>query len=546
MKDNESKIIPTAYLASVWIFFCVVFVNINIAHAQSTGADSRSGFASPVETYNTNSIYNQRRVLPFVRDEEFLRRDDRALGAGLEERLNQNYFYGWQFIPHITLEETYSDNIALAPSGFEEDDFVTVVTPGISVRNITNRFDWALDYSLQNIFYADNSDANTSLHLFNMDTFSEIVNDRLFLNFRLDHSPRNRSNTGNVAFDNLSITDNRVDVLTYSVNPYWQQRLGRFADLTVGYTRDEAIGGSNLSSSTSQGYDIDLSSGPQFTRLLWDLIYSERETEFENSNQDITFRTIRAETRYLLTRQFALLGTVGYDDNEFASFVESDISGILWNVGAAWTPSRRTQVEGTVGERFFGTDIALNITHRARSTRWSFSYTQTPTTTRAFLFEQQVFNLFDQFGQPVINPDTGEPATLLVDIPEQTPEVLIRERFSAVVQYVLRKNIFNLNAYIEDRELQVTSASEETSGINGSWIWNIGPKTRSVLSLGRFENKLRTGITDEFVVAQYELIRLLGTSLEASIGARYLTRDSTLDGREFDENRIFLKLYKTF
>lgn len=545
MKDNQSKIIPTAYLVSVWIFLCVVFVNINIAHAQSASAGSRSGFASPVETYNTNSIYNQRRVLPFVRDEEYLRRDDRNLGIGLEERLDQNLFYGWQFVPHITLDEIYTDNVRLAPSGFEDDDFITVVTPGISIRNLTNRFSWALDYSLQNIFYADNSDEDVSLHLLNIDTLSELINDHLFLNFKLDHSPRNRSNIGSVAFDNFSITGDRTDVATYSVNPYWLQRIGNYAELEIGFNRNEVISGSRVNSSSAQGYNVNLLSGPYFTRLLWDIAYEEDKIDYEDAGRDITFRTIRGQARYLLTRQFALIGALGYDKNEFES-LENDISGVLWNVGAAWTPSRRTQVEGTIGERFFGTDIAMNVTHRTRNTRWSFSYTQTPTTTRAFLFEQQVFNLFDQFGEPVINPNTGEQATLLVDIPQQTPEVIIRERFSAAVQYVLRRNIFNLNAYIEDRDYQISSDSEEVSGVNGSWIWEIGPKTRSVLSLARYQNDLRTGFTDEYIVAQYELIRLLGTSLEASIGARYLNRDSDFGGREYEENRIFLKLYKTF
>lgn len=546
MKNNQCNRISTRCLTLICTLICTCFFSVEATYAQYTGAGPRPSFGAPVETYSGDRFYNERRTLPFVQNEEYLRRDSRSLGQGLEDRISQARLYGWQFVPHITLEETYSDNVALAPPGLEEDDFITVVTPGISLRNFTNRFAWAIDYSLQNIFYADNSDANESFHLLNLDTLSEIVDDHLFLDFTLNHSPRNISNIGTITLDNLSISEDRSNVLTYRVNPYWQQRLGNFSDVTVGYATDEVSGDAGLRSSTSDEYYLNVASGPAFTRFLWDIRFSHREVEHENATfaEDVEFRTVLGEMRYLLTNHFALLGAVGYDDNDFAS--AGDVSGVRWNVGAAWQPSARTSIEGTIGERFFGTDVFFELTHWTRSTRWNARYTQTPTTTRTFLFEQQVFNLFDQFGEPIINPNTGDPATLLVDIPVQTTEVLIRERFSAAFQYELRRNIFNINGYIENRDFELTNRSQDATGINGSWVWTIGPKTRSQLNLSRIEHDSDTGFSNEYYIAQYELVRLLGPTLEASVGARYLTRDSTVPASDFDETRIFVKLYKTF
>ncbi len=456
---------------------------------------------------------------------------------------NTAYAGNWNIEPVISIDETYSDNISLAPSGSEQGDLITSISPGFTLNRKGRRLDFGLTYSLQKLLYLDNSQNDDVFKNLNINSQSELIDEHLFVDFNLRSSPQNTSNTGRTATDNLSVTNDRSDVTTYQINPHWEQRFGSFSDLDVGFKRNE-IDSNTLSGSTSNAIELNLSSGPRFTRFLWELDF-ENEKILNDSGSNSRFTTIKGDIRYLLTRKVALLFTLGKDSNKFSSS-SGDTDGLLWNVGGAWNPSTRTSFEATFGERFFGKDVFVELTHKTRKTRWAATFEQKPSTTRATILDQQVFNLFDNFGDPIIDPVIGQQATLTLNVPVQTSEVLIRSRFSGNVNYTLRKNNFDFYAYHEDLDYQLTGDREESLGATAAWTWNIGRRTDSIFKMRWDKQSLRSGIDDTSTTLDYRITHVLSPGLEGNIGARYVLKESNTSASEYDEKRVFLGLRKVF
>ncbi len=449
----------------------------------------------------------------------------------------------WSIEPVISGQETYNDNITLAPSGSELGDFITSIAPGLRLKRKGRRLDLELYYSLQFLRYMDNPDFNDSFRQLSVNSSSEILDERLFVDLNLNLSSQNIGNTGRTATDNLSVTTDRDDVLTYVISPYWEQRIGNISNIYLRYTIDE-VDSDSVSGSTSNKLEFSLSSGPRFTRFLWDIIF-ENEKIDNDDGSSTRFTTLRGDLRYLITRKIALKFSLGKDSNDFSSSSGS-VNGSLWSIGAVWNPSTRTSFEATIGERFFGSDTFIKLSHKTRRTRWSATFTQEASTTRSTFFDQQVFNLVDSFGEPIIDPVIGEQATLNVNVPVQTTEVLIRSRFSGNVSYTLRKNTFNFNVYHQELDYQLTGDQDKFTGAIATWTWNIGKRSQSILNIGWDKQSLRSGIDDTYTILDYRINHRLTRSLEGNIGARYIVKESDSSVNEYDEARLFIGLNKTF
>lgn len=144
----------------------------------------------------------------------------------------------WKIEPSLSLKETYSDNIKLAPPGNEKSDFVTQINPGISLTGTGPRLKVNARYGMQNLIYAEESSRNATRHLLNADANAELADDLLFLDAKASISQQNISSFGSQTTDNVNITDNLSEVRTYSFSPYLINRFGSMASSELRYTHD--------------------------------------------------------------------------------------------------------------------------------------------------------------------------------------------------------------------------------------------------------------------------------------------------------------------
>ncbi len=285
----------------------------------------------------------------------------------------------WDFVPSVGASATYTDNVSQSATN-PEDALILSVTPGFSLRSKgSRRVQATLQYGLSGVTRFGGNDNNDLNHNLNAAGKAELVEDFLFIEGNARISQELISLLGSSS--DAGINDsNRATVGTYMVSPYIQKRFGTFANAQVRYTASGVMFGDQVAAdSNSNALTAALTSGTRFNDLSWGLNYFIRKAENRDSttttaNTDTTFERASATAGYALTRKFRVFGTVGQDWNDYLSTTETD--GSFYSVGFGWAPNRRTSVEASVGERYFGRTYSLSGSHRTRMSRWTVRYSE--------------------------------------------------------------------------------------------------------------------------------------------------------------------------
>ncbi len=87
----------------------------------------------------------------------------------------------WTVTPGVQLGEIYTDNVGLQPSGSATPDFITEVDPTVSVRGLGPKYQFLLDYTMQNLLFANNGGSNTTNNELGMFGNAQLVPDLFFI-----------------------------------------------------------------------------------------------------------------------------------------------------------------------------------------------------------------------------------------------------------------------------------------------------------------------------------------------------------------------------
>ncbi|NNE37781.1 MAG: TIGR03016 family PEP-CTERM system-associated outer membrane protein, partial [Gammaproteobacteria bacterium] len=329
----------------------------------------------------------------------------------------------------------------------------------------------------------------------------------------------------------------------YRVSPYWQEQIGNYFDTEVRFERNEIKTRRSIDSQ-SDNILINISSGTIFASLLWDISYNDEKISYQFGNST-RFRDLSGNLQYLLTSKLSFKASGGYEDNSYPSS-STDNDGYHWRLGGVYRPTRRTSLEVGAGKRFFGTDILVEMTYRNRRLRSSVSYFRRPETTRSSLLGIQLFPSTDEFGDPVDSNIPGDERDLDVSLPEQTAEVFIRESLRSAMSYTLRKNIFNLTVFKENRDYQINRGDEKIFGTEMNWNYIVNSTTQSSFRFQYNINESTSRDEQIFKVFEYSLKRSFGNNMEGSITYRYVDVNSGGSTLSYTQNVISINLNKVF
>jgi len=500
---------------------------------------------------------------------------------------------GWDIEPSIKVASTYSDNINLEPDG--DSDVALEISPGIHLSRESRRLIVDLDYSLQNLFFVDDSDLNSTNHRLSAYANAEAIADTLFIDFNSRASQQLVDRRRSASADAISGSGNLSDVYAYSISPYWQQRLGDIADFELRYTydtvnSDESEGSSDLDSE-GNAVSFDMVNGPGTGRINWNVSYDIQEVDYDDGDKsDTEFATGRLG--YQLTRSLNALLSGTYENNEFVgdrgdsepddSYVgagfewtpSQDFSlTLLYNerldprpeedenfvsADLFWAPTARTDIYVSYGNGFFGETYDGNLTHRTRWTRWSLDYSEGTSNFRnLFLQDGQIgfvcpdgnvqspecrFADLDQPLQPgeaLIAQGTGVTAAI-------TNDTYIRKTGRATVSFVGARNTLTLTAYNTRRTFVADDANEQVTSVNLSWIYEIAPHTDSRVVVRHSQEEFDDGEEDDFMRYAWRITRQVGTSSIFYVEALVNERDSDSPSRDYDENRLTVSFQKYF
>lgn len=435
----------------------------------------------------------------------------------------------WKITPSLDLRETYTDNVRLASPGNEKSDFITQVSPGVSVTGTGSRLKVNMSYAMQNTAHAREDSQIATSHRLNAHGNAELIEQLFFLDGKAGLSQQNISLFGPQTTDNTYLAGNRATVANYSVSPYLRNRFGSIATSELRYTHDEVrtrVGG--LSDSKGDSVLFNLSSGPAFRKLGWGLRYNKHKTDYSN-NPSVETESYSVNLRFMITPKFGLTATKGYEKYDYISTTGTQpeerswtagfswtpstkisiqaSTGVsennylstgtkpeerFWTAGFSWTPTARTSLEASTGHRFFGKTHSLAATHRSRNTVWSVNYSEDISTTRSqFLIPATIStaNFLDQLWSssipdPVLRKQivdsfilsTGLPASLSENINYFTNRFFLQKRLQASVALNSAKSTLLLSVFDSLRETQTAQGMDSLLFGSGNLALNDNTK----------------------------------------------------------------------
>ena len=479
----------------------------------------------------------------------------------------------WRFEPYLNASATYTDN-ARQSSNNPQNALILTETPGFTLRSEgSRRVQASLQYGLTGVERIGNDQNNDVYHNLNAVGKAELVKDFLFIDGNASISQQLISLLGSPA-DATTNNSNRTTVGIYSISPYIQQRLGTFAFAQVRYTASGAIFQNNVApNANSNAITASLNSGTRFTDLSWGLNYSLRKIQNRNSfntanNTDVTLESASATAGYALTRQFRVFGTFGQDWNDYLS--STGTSGSFYSVGFGWAPTRRTNLEASAGERYFGRTFSLSGSHRTRLTRWHVRYSEDVSDISQQFLEQSS-RIFWVCGGGMLVEAPNNPGGCLGPISAgqlalfysnygvstadliaagllnvaTTNGIFVIKNFNAGVSWDIGKLGFGLSAQDTKRLYQALgNAQDHIQAITGSVSYRLSETVtaNSILSLTRtsLDSSLTNGVArqDDLLSLSLGLNRRFTDKLYGALTFRRTQRSSNVANADYDEDSL--------
>lgn len=459
----------------------------------------------------------------------------------------EGFFSGdWRVTPTISFQETFSDNVDQDPDGDEESAFISTVSPGISFFANAARINWGFtgNVALRHQNGGDDEGFDADVELNSRGTV-EVLEDFFFVdgNASVSQEVLTSEDSSSGSGDNNS---NRETIQNYRLSPYVTNRLDDFARMETRYTLSQVfIDSDDASDTTTHEGEVSLNSGPDFTQFSWGLSLSASEAT-ASDDDDVSRRDANFSLTYAVTREFFLIGSVGYqqfDDGDS----DNDVNDPTWRTAARWQPSSRTRVEVGYGQRddevSFDGSLRHNITPRSII---SASYSEVLRTSQEALGRNFAVVAFDPETGQLVNSETGEVINSANDVPFDIDDETTRvQSFRLGLNGSRGRDNFGLNfrANIEDND----SDDDETEyGVTADWGRALNNRTRFNTS-GEYEyNDLGDSIENEYTF-RAGLNYNVFTNVSANVNYTFRLRESDeRSSDEFTENTITVGLRASF
>ncbi|WP_270936586.1 TIGR03016 family PEP-CTERM system-associated outer membrane protein [Falsiroseomonas oryzae] len=272
----------------------------------------------------------------------------------------------WAFQPYVNVLGGVTDNVNFTPTN-RISDIYAVVSPGITVLGNSPRLVGTLNYQPNFRVYARTTDNNDITQTLSGQALATVIPEFFFIEASAFSTPEALTGSfGRIGQlgDNSNPANQTVQGTTYRISPYIVRRFGDFASGRLGYAFSQSFSnGANafipnqatpfftsqqVTSNTIYG---GLVSGDYFGLLTWDAGISLTNYSGDGAYDGAHNYTYVVQARYQLTREWALVGEAGWQDQEYKGVQPYGIDKPIWGVGARWTPDPDTYLSVRYGQR---------------------------------------------------------------------------------------------------------------------------------------------------------------------------------------------------
>lgn len=426
----------------------------------------------------------------------------------------------------------YTDNRRLDST--QESDFVLDVRPGVAVQRSGARARLDLEYDL-GISQSLSGDQDIRLSNFLDAAFSsELYEDTWFLDARAGADLVGTSGLATLESDGIYDDDNSTQAYSFSVSPYSRHHFGKYVDLLTRTTFD-FVGAQEGSISESGGFDFSasLQSGRHFARVPWALTFRHNVIDREDRSDERS--SLTGQVTYVYDRHWSIFSSLGIESND-VSTIRSDTDGMTWSIGGTWIPTPRTSVAASYGERYFGTNWDVNLTHRSRRTRLTAGLTRSVSNARNIVQEALVGTLLVD-GQPLIDSVTGEPVELEVLVPRLIDEDFVQDQFRLGATVTGKRSSISLQSSWSNRSYEVSGSEEDAYNITASFSRRLTPRSDGSVRASWQQVDPNDSDSRSTYLVGLNFSHRLGRYSSVSVDISHRHQDEA-NGNSFDENRL--------
>lgn len=467
----------------------------------------------------------------------------------------------WRITPFVSADGTYTDNVNLAAN--KKADFITRLSPGITVHGEGGRFSGNLNYQWQRYSYAEQSARSNQQRSLAAKGKLELVEQWLFLEGSHNISQQSVSALGTQSVGNELINANRSETASYSISPYIQGRLGGVADYQLRYsgthTRSDA-GALSGAAATTRSWSGRLSGATTLSLLGWNL-NADQQVVHNSNNFDTRSEHVLGGLTYHIDPQLRVQVRVGRESDNFTSVVRQ--SRTTSGMGVDWAPTERTSISLKKDRNAAGNAHSIDFSHRTALSAWKFSDSRSvsiPTPQMALSKTGTAYDLlYLQLASAIPDPveraaETGQQlaqAGIAADAPIfgslMTSQAFIQRRQQASVALIGvnntvvfafdRGNSERMGAGIGLADDFALNTDIRQSGFNTTWAHKLTP--HAALSLNGRKSRSSGSSNLDTSLSAWSLMftTQLGASTSGSLGWRQSRFDSSA-GNGYDEQAL--------
>ncbi len=452
--------------------------------------------------------------------------------------------------PRVEGGVTYTDNVDLTDSN-ERSSEITSLIAGLDITSKGNDGNVLLDYSLQQLYYSNNSDKNGLFHELNLSADKGLADQN---RIRGDISA-SISNIASDITDNASndiTTGNTIESRDATVGLTYQSNPTGLVDMNARVEGSVQDYEDNIGNNDSYIASLNFAQGQLIKRYFWTTDYSyektlgrsgTNDTESTQLDQEVGLQQMHSWSPYLHLYYEDYSGQTADDSADSSSwgpgvkyyldknsyisigydFALDSNNSDHWLGSVVLKPSEKTQLEFDYTKRFYGDAYDLSLTHSNRRWKNTISYTE-----------------------EVTNYDRS-----LYVAGNQIEDLSIAKKLAWNSALNLRRTTFNLDIGA-DKQQAISTLSEgtETDTYSGelSVTHHLSRKTTITPSFlyeyYEFQDGGETYQTDYYRKFGLKLEHDLSKDFTASLELSYKNRTSSNSDSEYQENRVYVNVRK--
>lgn len=461
--------------------------------------------------------------------------------------------------PTLSGRLTYSDNVDAEASG--SSDWVTEISPGISLRRESGRLNGFLNANLRSLSYARESDRNTTFLALGGRGEFEAMQDFLFIDMSARVSRDNGSAlSGRGVNDNLDVSEDN-ETRQFSFGPRFEFRPFGTSEGLLSYQHNWFNGSGDIESRQVGDLEARLADLQAVGRVGWGLGYLREDARYSTSSfADVTREKYEGLIYFTPVQRVRLSAGLGRESNDFGLGSESYTTK---SASVEWAASQRTNLTASVEDRFFGTGYAFDFTHRRARSSWnlaasrdvSSSANNNPDAEDELLY-REFYDALGSISDPIeranearrlLEEQGGSSAFLFV-----SNSYYVNESIRGGVALIGRRSVLRFDLQRSERSrlgaapvsnTQDDFANYDTvtdNSISASIAHRLTPQSSGNASLrySESEGSGNTQSTTDRTQLSIGITTRLGQNANGGIVYRYQRADGTGEGADFTENAV--------